>query len=132
MKWLVLTSHPVHEGVSEFLFAAGEDLLSRKESENTTRPDIVILDNGASKRAFLAAGFWRGMGVPVLYLGKIAQGERRAVASKYGFWCVRDLDHLKSMVAKNHPVLTHAASRTRGQVVDPKALQWADWSDAEL
>lgn len=128
MKWVVLAPHDFHNDVTEYLHGLGHIFLPTKPRENAERPDIVLFDLQAGKREYLAAGFWRGLGVPVIVMSRNHHEDRIALARRFGFWAVDDLDGLKRLIENDHPYLVHEPSRTREQVVDPKAVAYAGFA----
>ena len=100
MKWLALLSPDVHPVIAAILADAGHVLLPVKTDEV---PDAVIVDHSAKKLHFLRAGFWRGQGLPVLFLGK--DYNRRDLARRFGMYALMGPDDLRAWLRLDHPYL---------------------------
>lgn len=114
MRWLLLLSHDTHAKVSAVLHDAGETLLPTKDPGEP--PDAVVLDHGAQKRHFLAAGFWRGYGLPVVFIGK--GHDRRNLARVMGFYTLTTPEEFGPWLRRGPAYLQLRPGRTRNDLAE--------------
>lgn len=94
------------------------------EDFGVVTPDVVVMSRDTEKMDYLKAGYWRGYGVPVVFIGK--PSDRRHLARAVGMYAVDDVKAFAAWLATNPPYLTLKPTRANGDLAPSRAAAVAE------